>query len=95
MRDPEAIRCADSGYSPADIYLGARQYTDDQLGTLDGPMRDKQPLVDQFKWSSRTPKARLTKRQRARLRKARRRAKRRGDAFNESEYIHLTFIEVT
>ena len=87
MRDPEAIRCDKTGYSPRDIYLGKRQYTDDQLGSLDGPMRDKQPLVDAYGWTARTPKSRLTKRQRSKLRKLRRKSKRQGVAFNEASAI--------
>ena len=87
MRDPEAIRCAETGYSPRDIYLGKRQYTDDQLGVMDGPMRDKQPLVDAYGWTSRTPKAQLSKRQRRKLRRARRAAKRNGKAFSEADFI--------
>lgn len=92
MRDPEAIRCAESGYSPRDIYLGRRYYTDDQLGVMDGPMRDKQPLVDAYGWTARTPKAQLTKRQRRKLRKARRAAKRNGTSFDESEFITVQLI---
>lgn len=92
MRDPEAIRCAETGYSPADIYLGKRTYSDDQLGVLDGPMRDRQPLVDTFAWTARTPKARLTKRQRRKLRKASRAAKRAGKAFDEAQFIEVEFV---
>ena len=93
MRDPEAIRCAETGYSPVDIYLGKRQYTDDQLGKLDGPGRD---IVDfNYEWTKRTPKARLSKRQRSKLRKASRAAKRKGIAFNEAEFISVTLIEVS
>lgn len=92
MRDPEAIRCAETGYSPADIWLGKRTYSDDQLGVLDGPMRDRQPLVDTFAWTARTPKARLTKRQRRKLRKASRAAKRAGKAFDEAEFIEVEFV---
>lgn len=92
MRDPEAIRCAETGYSPADIWLGKRTYSDDQLGVLDGPMRDRQPLVDTFAWTARTPKAALTKRQRRKLRKASRAAKRAGKAFNEADFITVTFL---
>ena len=95
MRDPEAIRCAETGYSPADIWLGKRMYTDDNLGVLDGPMRDHYPLVDTFAWTARTPKARLTKRQRRKLRKASRAAKRNGADFNEAEFIAVEFITVT
>lgn len=87
MRDPEAIRCHDTGYSPCDIYLGKRQYTDVQLGKLDGPGRDIVSFA--YDWSSRTPKAQLTKRQRAKLRKAKRKAHRKGEAFDE-----VTFIKV-
>ena len=94
MRDPEAIRCAETGYSPADIYLGRRYYTDDALGVMDGPMRDKQPLVDAYGWTNRTPKARLSKRQRRKLRKARRAAKRNGQQFNEAEFIAVTFVTI-
>ena len=94
MRDPEAIRCHETGYSPKDIYLGKRQYTDDQLGVIDGPMRDRQPLVDTYGWTARTPKAQLTKRQRRKLRKARRAAKRNGIAFNEADYVAVQLIEV-
>ena len=84
MRDPEAIRCHETGYSPRDIYLGKRQYTDDQLGMIDGPMRDNPDnYLDTYSWTNRTPKARLSKRQRAKLRKARRQAKRKGEAFDE------------
>lgn len=79
QRDPEAIRCAETGYSPNDIFLGRRYYTDDQLGVMDGPMRDKQPLVEAYAWTNRTPKARLSKRQRAKLRRAKRRAARRAE----------------
>lgn len=95
MRDPEAIRCAETGYSPADIWLGKRMYTDDNLGVLDGPMRDHYPLVDTFAWTARTPKARLTKRQRRKLRKASRAAKRNGVAFNEAEFIVAEFVTVS
>lgn len=95
MRDPEAIRCAETGYSPADIWLGKRMYTDDNLGVLDGPMRDHYPLVDTFAWTARTPKARLTKRQRRKLRKASRAAKRNGTDFNEAEFIAVQFITVS
>lgn len=95
MRDPEAIRCHETGYSPADIYLGQRQYTDVALGMLDGPVRDN-PLgyVDMYSWSKRTPKARLTKRQRSKLRKASRKAKRQGLPFNEAEFITVQLIHV-
>lgn len=92
MRDPEAIRCSETGYSPCDIYLGKRQYTDDQLGKLDGPGRD---VVEfNYEWTGRTPKARLSKRQRAKLRKAKRAAKRKGKAFDESEWICLNVVAV-
>ena len=94
MRDPEAIRCHETGYSPKDIYLGKRQYTDVQLGMLDGPARDDKRLLDAFQWTARTPKARLSKRQRRALRKARRAAKRKGEAFNEGEFIAVEFITV-
>lgn len=95
MRDPEAIRCAETGYSPKDIYLGKRQYTDDQLGVIDGPMRDiPGGYVDAWSWTARTPKAKLTKRQRSKLRKARRKAKRNGLPFNEGEFIAVQLIEV-
>ena len=93
MRDPEAIRCAETGYSPKDIYLGRRYYTDDQIGKLDGPGRDIVPT--DYTWTSRTPKARLTKRQRRKLRKARRAAKRNGDSFNESEFIAVNIVTIT
>ena len=84
MRDPEAIRCHETGYSPKDIYLGKRQYTDVALGMLDGPVRDNpKGFLDKFQWTARTPKAQLTKRQRAKLRKLRRASKRKGEAFNE------------
>ena len=96
MRDPEAIRCAETGYSPCDIYLGKRQYTDVALGMLDGPARDNpKGYLDLFQWTARTPKARLTKRQRAKLRKAKRAAKRKGEAFNEGEFITCQLINVT
>lgn len=95
MRDPEAIRCAETGYSPADIWLGKRMYTDDQLGMLDGPVRFHTPLVDTFAWTARTPKARLTRKQRRKLRKASRAAKRNGTAFNEAEFISVEFITVS
>lgn len=92
MRDPEAIRCHETGYSPSDIYLGKRQYTDDQLGKLDGPGRD---VVDfNYEWTNRTPKARLTKRQRAKLRKAKRAAKRKGIAFTEEEWITVNVVTI-
>ena len=95
MRDPEAIRCAETGYSPHDIYLGHRMYTDEQLGMLDGPVRDiPGGYVDAWSWTARTPKARLTKRQRRKLRKARRAAKRNGLPFNEGDFISVEFIEV-
>ncbi len=85
QRDPEAIRCHETGFSPRDIYLGKREYTDDELGKLDGPGRD---IVSfDYDWSSRTPKARLTKRQRAKLRRLRRRAKRKGEAFDEGQVV--------
>lgn len=96
MRDPEAIRCAETGYSPADIWLGKRAYTDDALGIMDGPMRDdKRYLLERYAYTARTPKARLTKRQRRKLRKASRAAKRNGVAFNEAEFIAVEFITVT
>lgn len=95
MRDPEAIRCHETGYSPADIWVGKRLYTDDALGCMDGPMRDKHPLVDTFAWTARTPKARLTKRQRRKLRRAKRAAKRNGESFSEAEFVAVTFIEVS
>ena len=92
MRDPEAIRCAETGYSPVDIYLGKRQYTDDQIGKLDGPGRD---VVNfEYQWTKRTPKARLSKRQRRRLRKASRAAKRAGLPFDESDWIDVNVINV-
>lgn len=92
MRDPEAIRCAETGYSPKDIYLGKRQYTDDQLGKLDGPGRD---VVEfNYDWTNRTPKARLTKRQRAKLRKARRAAKRIGKPFSEDVWITVNVVTI-
>lgn len=92
MRDPEAIRCAETGYSPVDIYLGKRQYTDDQLGKLDGPGRD---VVEfNYEWTNRTPKARLTKRQRAKLRKAKRAAKRKGIAFSDDEWITVNVVAI-
>lgn len=92
MRDPEAIRCHETGYSPKDIYLGKRQYTDDQLGKLDGPGRD---VVEfKYEWTRRTPKARLTKRQRAKLRKARRAAKRIGKPFSEQEWITVNVVTI-
>ena len=92
MRDPEAIRCAETGYSPVDIYLGKRQYTDDQLGKLDGPGRD---IVDfNYEWTKRTPKARLSKRQRSKLRKASRAAKRKGIAFNEADWITANVVTI-
>lgn len=92
MRDPEAIRCHDTGYSPSDIYLGKRQYTDDELGIMDGPMRANKRLLDAYQWTARTPKARLSKRQRRKLRKAKRAAKRKGEAFNEGEFITVTLL---
>ena len=97
MRDPEAIRCSETGYSPTDIFIGTRQYTDDQLGVLDGPMRDKlrDEPIQYVNFVKRTGKATLSKRQRARLRKARRAAKRKGEAFSEDEFITLTFVRVT
>lgn len=96
MRDPEAIRCHETGYSPKDIYLGKRQYTDVALGMLDGPVRDNpKGFLDNFQWTSRTPKARLSKRQRRKLRKASRKAKRNGEAFNEAEYIAVEFVTIT
>lgn len=96
MRDPEAIRCAETGYSPKDIYLGARQYTDVSLGMLDGPVRDNpKGFLDQFQWTARTPKASLTKRQRAKLRKAKRAAKRKGVAFDEEQFIAVSIIKVS
>ena len=88
MRDPEAIRCAETGYSPVDIYLGKRQYTDVSLGMLDGPVRDNpKGYLDLYQWTSRTPKSRLTKRQRAKLRKLRRKAARNNETFVEAEVI--------
>lgn len=92
MRDPEAIRCHKTGYSPRDIYLGKRQYTDDQLGKLDGPGRD---VVEfNYDWTNRTPKARLSKRQRAKLRKAKRAAKRKGIAFSEDQWITVNVVTI-
>ena len=88
MRDPEAIRCSETGYSPCDIYLGKRQYTDVQLGMLDGPPRDNpKGYLDLYQWTDRTPKSRLTKRQRAKLRKLRRKAARNNETFVEAEVI--------
>lgn len=96
MRDPEAIRCFETGYSPSDIYLGKRQYTDVALGMLDGPVRDNpKGYLDQFQWTARTPKAALTKRQRAKLRKAKRAAKRKGIAFDEDKFIAVAIISVS
>jgi hypothetical protein len=95
MRDPEAIRCHETGYSPCDIYLGQRQYTDVALGMLDGPVRDNpKGFLDQFGWTKRTPKANLTKRQRRKLRKASRKAKRQGTDFNEADFIRVHLITV-
>ena len=95
MRDPEAIRCAETGYSPKDIYLGKRQYTDDQLGVTDGPMRDNPSnYLDTYGWTKRTPKSRLTKRQRSKLRRARRAAKRKGIAFSEEDYISVNVVTI-
>ena len=94
MRDPEAIRCHETGFSPKDIYLGKRQYTDVQLGMLDGPVRDNpKGFLDAFQWTARTPKARLTKRQRRKLRKASRKAKRSGVSFNEAEFIRVELLK--
>lgn len=93
LKDPEAIRCAETGYSPVDIWLGKRQYTDVQLGMLDGPARDNpKGYLDQFQWTARTPKAQLSKRQRAKLRKAKRAAKRNGLPFSEGEFIRVQLI---
>ena len=95
MRDPEAIRCHETGFSPSDIYLGKRQYTDVQLGMLDGPARDNpKGYLDQFQWTSRTPKGSLTKRQRAKLRKAKRAAKRKGIAFTEEDWITVNVVTI-
>ena len=97
QRDPEGIRCYETGYCPSDIYLGSRQYTDDQLGKLDGVGRDIIP-DDPIHWIlavQRTAKARLSKRQRSKLRKAKRSAARKGEAFSESEFIKLTFVTVS
>lgn len=94
MRDPEAIRCHETGFSPADIYLGQRQYTDVALGMLDGPVRDNpKGYLDTFQWTSRTPKGSLTKRQRAKLRKAKRKAKRDGVSFNEAEFVRVHILK--
>lgn len=86
MRDSEAIRCAETGYSPRDIYLGARMWDDDQLGVMDGPLRYRPPRepVHTQAVERRTPKAMLTKRQRAKLRKERRAAKRLGVMFDDT-----------
>ena len=72
MRDPE---------SDAEIYLGRRFYTDDELGCPDGPMRaDTYLLADSGKRGqvarARTALGHMTKRQRKAARKARRAAKR-------------------
>ena len=93
LKDPEAIRCHETGYSPSDIYLGKRQYTDVALGMLDGPVRDNpKGYLDQFQWTARTPKGSLTRRQRRKLRKAKRAAKRNGLIFNEDEFIKVELI---
>jgi hypothetical protein len=92
MRDPEAIRCCETGRAKpgTDIFLGKRQYTDDQLGKLDGPGRD---VVEfNYDWTKRTPKAHLTPRQRKRLRKLSRTAKRKGLPFDEATVI-MTIIQ--
>jgi len=95
MRDPEAIRCAETGYSPVDIYLGKRQYTDVALGMLDGPVRDDKRLLETFQWTARTPKAQLTRKQRRKLRKAKRAANRKGVAFDEENYIAVSIITIS
>ena len=93
MRDPEAIRCHETGYSPRDIYLGSRMYTDTQLGMLDGPVRDLPGgYLERFQWTARTPKAYLTPKQRRKLRKASRAAKRAGVMFSEAEFIRLEIL---
>ena len=93
MRDPEAIRCAETGYSPVDIYLGSRMYTDAQLGMLDGPVRDNpKGFLDTFQWTARTPKAHLTTKQRRKLRKASRAAKRAGQPFSEADFIRVSIL---
>ena len=93
MRDPEAIRCHKTGYSPRDIYLGSRMYTDTQLGMLDGPVRDNpKGFLDLFQWTARTPKASLTPKQRRKLRKASRAAKRAGVMFNEADFIRVSIL---
>lgn len=97
MRDPEAIRCDETGRAKpgTDIYLGKRQYTDVSLGMLDGPVRDDKRLVDVFGWTARTPKAQLTRKQRRKLRKAKRAAARKGEAFDEENYIQVAVIAVS
>lgn len=78
--DPEAKRDDNDKWPKgACIMLGPRMYTDVQLGMLDGPARYK-PKADpnpELLAKRTTPKARMTKRQRAKLRRAERRAARR------------------
>lgn len=81
MRDPDAIRCVETGKHPSDIYLGRRFYNDDELGCPDGPLRaDTHLLADSGKRGqvarARTALGHMTKRQRKAARKARRAAKR-------------------
>ena len=97
MRDPEAIRCHETGRAKpgTDIYLGKRQYTDVALGMLDGPVRDDKRLLETFQWTARTPKAQLTRKQRRKLRKAKRAANRKGVAFDEENYIAVSIITIS
>jgi hypothetical protein len=88
MCDPEAIRCHETGrVGPGKrIRLGSRMFTDDQLGSLDGPMRDKR-IPDPVYLAAYTPLSRLTKRQRRRVRKLRRASKRDGQEMTTVELI--------
>ena len=86
MRDPEAIRCHETGYSPVDIRLNNRMYTDMQLGKLDGPGRYYRK-ADPLHIKAITPKGAMTKRQRRLLRKTRRAAKRNGEVYVELDCI--------
>jgi hypothetical protein len=63
-----------------EIILSGRQYTDDEVGKLDGPGRyvnwlDMCGIRPRYK-AGRTPKGSMTKRQRRQLRRASRKAKR-------------------
>ena len=81
QRDPEAIRCHETGRHPSDLYLGVRFYCDDELGCPDGPMRANKHLLHDYVYpQARTALGRMTKRQRKAARKARRAAARKAES---------------